>query len=115
MESKYLTWDGKPIDVRYTMTGPPNGRGSGPTPEPLVKRTFVPSDELHDAIFNQRTGVFRDETAIDMAPRDRSSWLHLWDGVQCRTISTAEAYEAVRLGYVPMNLTARASNYMHLI
>ncbi len=116
-DSTHLTWDGRPLRVVWTSAGiaPKQHRGDKGKSEANVKRTFVPSVELWKAIFHHETGVFNDKTLPGMTPRQRSSWLHLWDGVQCESISPAEAWDCIGLGYVMENLTIRASNYMHLL
>lgn len=114
---EYTTWDGKPLLVTYTPASiaPKAYKGDRGISEACVKRAFEPSDELHEAIFSQKTGVFNDRTAASMTPQERTSWLHLWDGVCCRSILPAEAWDCIRAGRVMENLTVRASNYMHLM
>lgn len=109
----YLTWDGK---REITVGRFPFKNGRKTISEPVVKRTLEnPSMELHKAIFDQDTGTFNDKTAPNMTTAERAGWLHLWDGVCCESISHAEAWDCVSLGYVMENLKVRASNYMHLV
>ena len=117
IDNTYTTWDGKPLRVVYTPAtiAPKAFKGDPGKAEANVKRTFQPSNELYVAIFSQETGVFNDKTAPAMSAWKRTSWLHLWDAVCCRSVSPAEAWECVELGYVTEVLTVRASNYMHLM
>jgi len=41
-------------------------------------------------------------------------WLHVQDACSRGTITPAEAYDAIRLGYVPEHLKMRESEYDHL-
>ena len=113
MNQQYFTWDGKEeVKVTYSRTRISDKWGFA---EANVKRTFTPSQELHAAIFSQDHGRFNDKTAPNMTLRQRTTWLHLWDGVCCRTISPMEAWDCVKAGVVFEDLTVRASNYMHLL
>ena len=115
--SEYTTWDGNPLKVTYTPASiaPKSHKGDKGVSEANVKRTFKPSGGLYKAIFCQENGVFNDKTAATMSLRQRTTWLHLWDGVCCRSISPAEAWDCITAGYVLEELTVRASNYMHLL
>lgn len=111
----HTTWDGTPVSVYHTQTGPPNNRRGNSTREANVPRIFQPSDELHAAIFSPKTGTFRYEKAKNMTLYERTTWNHLWDAVCCKTISPMEAWACIESGFVLENLTVRASNYMHLL
>ncbi len=53
------------------------------------------------------------------ADRDKGSgatpWIHLADAVSSGTITPMEAYDALRLGYLPATLAIRKSLYSHLV
>ena len=45
----------------------------------------------------------------------KNRWIHLRDAVNCGTVTPIEAYDAIKLDYVPENLTIRESNYSHTL
>lgn len=65
------------------------------------------SDELYDALM----AMARKNPGFSGA----TPWIHLADAVSRGTISPVEAYDALALGYLPMHLEARNSNYSHLL
>ena len=52
---------------------------------------------------------------IDMPLSNKTRWIHLRDAVGCGSISSMEAYDCIKLGYVAEHLLIRKSNYSHLI
>lgn len=109
----YHTWDGKrEIKVAWHKSDLRGPRGVPFPIEACVSRTFTPSDALHRRIFEIGKGIVYRE---NMTQGERNRWYHLFDGVCCESISPAEAWDSIELGYVPEHLTVRASNYMHLI
>lgn len=44
-----------------------------------------------------------------------TQWSHLQDALCKNTVTPAECYDAIRLGYVPEHLTVRESRYRRLL
>ena len=44
-----------------------------------------------------------------------TQWIHLQDAVDRGTVTPMEAYDALKLGYVPAHLKVRESRYSHLL
>lgn len=68
------------------------------------------SDELYMKIEKMKY----DETGFPTG-LESTQWIHLQAGVHRGTISPMEAYDALRLGYVPAHLKLRKSGYEHLL
>lgn len=68
------------------------------------------SDELYDAIEKMKY----DQEGLPLGPI-ATQWIHLQDAVDKGSISPAEAYETVALGYVAEHLKVRRSRYEHLL
>ncbi len=68
------------------------------------------SDALYDAIERMKYDERRNPTGYES-----TQWIHLQQAVHTGSISPMEAYDAVRLGYVPERLKARKSRYAHLL
>jgi len=64
------------------------------------------SDELYDKCM---------EMAKKNSGPGATAWIHLADAVSRGTISPLEAYEAIRVGYLPEVLKVRESMYAHLL
>ena len=78
----------------------------------LPKKTVKMSDDLFDAIESVKWDFVKGEKRP--AGHRADQWCHLQDAVERGTISPMEAFDAVKLGYLPENLKVRASNYDHL-
>jgi len=48
-------------------------------------------------------------------PANNAVWSHLQDAVDIGSISPMDAYDALKLGYLPEHLTVRKSRYAHLL
>ena len=46
---------------------------------------------------------------------EKTQWIHLVDAVSRRTITKMEAYDCIKIGYVPDYLSTRYSLYCHLL
>lgn len=71
------------------------------------------SDELFNAIEVMKWD-FVDGKKLPTGHKS-TQWTHLQDAVEKGSISPMEAYDSVRLGYLPEGLKVRDSKYSHLI
>ncbi len=65
----------------------------------------------HEKIYDLCMELAEKETTI----RGKTQWIHLSDAVEGGSISPMEAYDAIRYGRLPGNLTVRKSRYAHLL
>jgi hypothetical protein len=76
-----------------------------------IKRLGKLSTELYDRIFNH--------VSVNGYPGFNKRLIHLADAVDCGTISPMEGYDAINqletIGYLPMFIDCRESNYSHTI
>lgn len=103
----YYTWRGD----RVTVTPYKVMSGRHGWTEFAIERTLPMPDWLHDKF---QSVIY----ANGWQQRDqwqRNFWIHLYDAVQCETVSPNEALEALEANCYLHHLTARASNYMHLV
>lgn len=68
------------------------------------------SDELYNKIFG-----LLNENIYKFDLCTKTKLIHLADAVSRGYVLPMEAYDALRIGYVPENLTIRNSAYVHLL
>jgi hypothetical protein len=79
----------------------------------LKIRKNVPPVQPHllsDKLYNECMKMAKKNSGPGATP-----WIHLADAVSRGTISPLEAYEAIRVGYLPEVLKVRDSKYNHLL